>query len=106
MHGAIVIVDAKEIKIREQPEDVTVLAAPQLLRWLKKQPPRLDPTQIAAVVWAVRDGSTWSNDSVSIPDAAAFDALRREVEGARRVRMAWGVAVLITSFGVTIPLAY
>lgn len=38
-------------------------------------------------------------------DIAAFDALHREVKQARRVRVLWGAAALITSVGVAISLA-
>lgn len=36
VRGAIVIVGAREIKVREQPDDVAVVAATQLARWLRK----------------------------------------------------------------------
>ncbi|AXA95226.1 nuclease-related domain-containing protein [Microbacterium sp. PM5] len=62
VRGAIVIVGAKEITIREQPDDIAVLTAPQLVRWLKKQKPILEPTQLAVVVAAVRAEVTWSNE--------------------------------------------
>lgn len=105
VRGAIVIVGAKEITIREQPDDVAVLSAPQLVRWLKKQKPSLEPTQLAAVVAAVRAEATWSNEPSTLPDTTGFAALRREVEGAKRTRMTWGAAVLIAVLGITIPLA-
>lgn len=105
MHGAIVIVGAKEITIREQPDDVAVLSAPQMVRWLKKQKPILGPTQLAAVVAAVRAEATWANEPSTIPDTSDFAALRREVESAKRTRMTWAAAILITVLGNTVPLA-
>lgn len=106
VRGAIVIVDAKEIKIREQPEDVAVLGAPQFVRWLKKQKPILEPAQVEAVTAAVRNQATWSNEPSPLSDTSAFPALRREVDSARRTRMTWGVAVLIAVLGIAAPLSF
>ncbi len=106
VRGAIVIVGAKEIKIREQPDDVAVLGAPQLVRWLKKQKPLLDPMQVAALAEAVRDAATWSNEPNPIPDTSGFAALRREVGSAKRTRITWGVAVLVAVLGITVPIAF
>lgn len=104
VRGAIVIVDAKQIAIREQPTDVAVVGASQLLRWLKNQKPILEPAQLAAVSAAVRTEATWSSEPRALPDTSGFAALRREVDGARRTRMAWGIAVLVAILGVTGPL--
>lgn len=106
VRGAIVIVGAKEIRIREQPDDVAVLGAPQLVRWLKKQKHLLEPEQVEAVTAAVRDQATWSNDPNPLSDTSAFPALRREVDSARRTRMTWGIAVVVAVLGITVPLAF
>lgn len=105
VRGVIVIVGAKEIKIREQPDDVAVLGAPQLVRWLKNQPPILEPAQMTAVTKAVRNEATWSNERSALPDSSRFAALRREVASARHTRMTWGAAVLVAVLGITVPLA-
>lgn len=105
VRGAIVIVGAKEIQIREQPEDVAVLGAPQLVRWLRKQKPLLEPARVTEVARVVRDRATWSEETSPLSDASTFDALDREVRSARRTRMTWGAAVLIGFLGITVPLA-
>jgi hypothetical protein len=103
--GLIVIVGAKEIKIREQPEDVTVLDATQLTRWLKGQKPHLDPTQLSALRALVRDEATWTRTPGMAADVAGFATLRREVRAAQRVRVLWGVALLVTILSITVPMA-
>lgn len=105
VRGAIVIVGAKEITIREQPEDVAVLAAPQLLRWLKKQKPLLNPAKLTAVTAVVRDEATWSSQPQPLVDAQRFSELRREVESARRIRMLWGGVLLVAILSVGVPFA-
>lgn len=77
VRGAIVLVGAKEITIREQPDDVAVLGAPQLVRWLKKQPPILEPAQVTAVTAAVRDEATWTNEPSPLPDSSRLPLQRR-----------------------------
>lgn len=105
VRGVIVIVGAREVSIREKPDDVVVLTAPQLVRWLKKHRPVLEPTQLAAMAAVVRAEATWSNEPSTLPDTSGFAALRREVEGAKRTRMAWSAAVLLAVLGITVALA-
>lgn len=88
--GVIAIVGATQITIREQPADVAVLDAARLTRWLRKQKPRLDQTQTAALSALVRDAATWASEPQHNPDVPGFDALHREVVGAERARMLWG----------------
>ncbi len=71
-----------------------------------RQKPALDPAQAAAVAAAVCTRATWSDDPDTHQDLPGFAALRREVNAARRVQMAWGAAVLIAVLGITVPLAF
>lgn len=103
--GIIAIVGAKQITMRERPADVAVLDAARLTRWLKKQKPRLDQAQTAALSALVRDAATWTNEPQHERDVSGFDALHREVVGAKGVRMLWGAALLIALLGVTVPVA-
>lgn len=101
--GVIAIVGAKQISVREQPSDIAVLDAARLTRWLKKQKPRLDEAQTDALSALVRDAATWTSEPPHQSDVSGFDALRREVVGAKRVRMIWGAAVLVGVLGVATP---
>jgi len=104
--GVIAIVGAKQITMRERPADVAVLDAARLTRWLRKQKPRLDQTQTAALSALVRDAATWASEPPHNPDVPGFDALHREVVGAERARMLWGgAALLVALLGVTVPMA-
>lgn len=57
--GVIAVIDPREFTIKESPADVTVTTRVQLRRWLAKQPPVLDPTQVDAVFTLARRSSTW-----------------------------------------------
>lgn len=103
--GVIAIVGATQITTREQPTDIAVLDAARLTRWLKKQKPRLDQAQTVALQALVRQAATWTREAQHEPDISGFDALHREVVGAKRVRMIWGGAVLVAILGVTVPMA-
>lgn len=103
--GVIAIVGAKQIAVREQPADVAVLHAARLTRWLKKQKPRLDQSRTEALSALVRDAATWTAEPLREPDVSSFDSLRREVVGAKRVRMLWAGALLIAILGVAAPAA-
>lgn len=106
VRGVIAIVDAKEVTVREQPDDVAVLGAAQLVRWLKKQKAVLGAAQVADAATAVRTAETWSTVPQPLPSTSGLDALRREVEGARKTRMAWGVAALVTVLAIAMPVAF
>lgn len=103
--GVIAIVGAKQITIREQPTDIAVLDAARLTRWLKRQEPRLDLEQTVALSTLVRDAATWTSEPQHEPDVSGFDALHREVVGAKRVRMTWGGALLVAILGASVPMA-
>ena len=105
VRGVIAIVGATQITIREQPADVAVLDAARLTRWLKKQKPRLDPAQTAAVSALVRDVATWTKEPSHTPDVSGFAALRREVIGAKRIRMLWAAGLFLAILGAAAPLA-
>lgn len=104
--GVIAIVGAKQITIREQPSDVTVLDAARLTRWLEKQKPRLDQAQTSALSALARRATVWTSEPPHDADVSGFDALHRQVVSAKRVRMLWGAAVLIAILGIAVPIAF
>lgn len=106
VRGVIAIVDAKEIKFRERPDEVTVLSAAQLVRRLKKQKPVLEPAQVAEAATGVRSAETWSTGPHLMADISVFATLRREVEGARRTRMTWGIAAIVAVLATATPVAF
>jgi hypothetical protein len=60
---AIVFVGARRVTIRRGgPADVAVLPTPRALRrWLRKQPPVLEPGQVQAVYEAARRPASWQS---------------------------------------------
>ncbi len=103
--GVIALVGAKQITVRERPTDIAVLDAARLTRWLKKQKPRLDQVQTATLSALVRDAATWTSEPQHQSDISGFDALHREVVGAKRVQMIWSAALLVAILGVMLPMA-
>jgi hypothetical protein len=101
--GLVVVVGAKQITIREQPADVAVLDAARLIRWLNTQKPRLGQGQRTALSVLVRDAATWTSEPSHETDISGFDALHREVVGAKRVRMLWATGMIIAILGVAAP---
>ncbi|MCM3695951.1 nuclease-related domain-containing protein [Microbacterium oleivorans] len=103
--AVVVIVGARQVSVREQQEDVTVLEASDLLRWLKLRKPRVDAGQLSTLNDVVRARETWTREVAATTDSAAFAALQREVVTAKRVRMLWSAAVALGIIGVAGPAA-
>lgn len=98
-HPLIAVVDAKSLTIRERPVDVTVMNANGLVRWLHKRPPVLDAQQIATLTAVAQRPTTWHSQPKSSMETTEvqrrFGALRSDVRAAKRVRIAWAVALLL-----------
>lgn len=56
----VLVIFAGDFHRKEQPQDVTILAAGELRRWLRKRPQVLDPGTIAAVYEQARRGEIWT----------------------------------------------
>ena len=106
--GAVVIVGAKTLTIKENHPTVAVLTQAQLLRWLRRRRTVFTAAQVAAVTAAAVEPGTWhrSPREPIAPSAVAaqFSALRAQIGQARRRRVGWffatATAVLLTLFGV------
>ncbi|MDI2098303.1 nuclease-related domain-containing protein [Ruicaihuangia caeni] len=86
----VVVVGARSITIKQQPEHVRVLDATRLARWLKKQRRALEPHAVERLVAAASAPALWSStDLPAMPDFSAFDELRSEVSRAALVRALW-----------------
>lgn len=103
----IAIVGARDITFKERPADVIVLREGELTRWLKRRRSTLEPTDRERLAASVIRRETWMPQPAAPGphDAAAFDALEREVEQARRVRILWGAGVLIAGIGIAVTVA-
>ncbi|WP_344001229.1 nuclease-related domain-containing protein [Microbacterium paludicola] len=100
----LAIVGAREITIREQPDDVAVMKSSRLVRWLLRQPSVLDPVALESLRGAITDAARWGAATPYDPsDAERFAALQREVKGAKLVRIVWGTAILASMIGFGLP---
>lgn len=105
--GVIVVVEPRKLTIKEAPDDVTVVTASRLVRWLRKQPTVFTPEQAAWVVDAARRPQTWSAKAPTEVDRRAlrdsFERLHNEIGAAKRVRMSWvlGFMASIVTFLLT-----
>ncbi len=89
----VVLVDPKTVTVKEKPEQVVVLPATQLTRWLKRRPPVLTPAQVQDVLAVAERPSTWHDHPSAPADTTAlrqaFAALHATVRRARLVRATW-----------------
>lgn len=101
----VVIVGAKEMTIRQQPADVTVLRETQLVRRLRSRPRTLSAEESASIASVIVKPDTWTTTATGGHDPMPeFAALRREVRSAKRVRLTWALAALAA--GSTLSFAF
>lgn len=97
--GIIALVGVKRMTVKNRPADVAVLRDRELVRWLHRRPEVLVPDVRARVARIAARSSTWGGAALA-PDLTAFEDIRRTVEGARRVRVLWGSALLLLVLGM------
>lgn len=95
VRAVVAVVGAKRITVRRAPRFVTVVRAEHLRRFLRNQPQRLTPVEVARVVTLLEDPSTWlPTVEAGAELLIAFSRLTREVRAAARVRTAWALGLL------------
>lgn len=101
----VVIVGAKDLTIRQQPADVTVMRETQLVRRLRSRPNTLSAEEVASIASVIVKGDTWTAGATDGNDRMPeFAAVRGEVRSAKRVRLAWALAALAA--GTTLSFAF
>jgi len=105
VRAVVVVVGARSVTFRSRPEDVSVVTAPQVVRWLRKQKPILEQAEVFRIAEAASVGATWSAEPGPIADESSFVALQEEVESARRVRMTWVAALAVGTVALGASLA-
>lgn len=96
----VAVVGAKRMATRQGPAVVEVLRAEHLRRWLRAQPVRLTPGQVAQLVHRFEDPATWQPTGEAGPALLiAFARLSREVRAAARTRLAWAVGLVLLTAG-------
>jgi hypothetical protein len=113
--SVVVVVGARSLTVREQPNDVMVLRDSQLVRWLRRRR-RTPVLPTDAVVAAAERPQTWhANGAAALVDCNVeeFTALQREVRSARDVRAIWffgafvgGTAVVATQLLPSLTLLF
>lgn len=95
----LVLIEPKELTIRQRPVDVKVVTDRELLRWLQRRRPVLTDEQVTRIAAAAVVPSTWHNNPAPPEDPVAlqerFAALRRTVRSARRRRGLWGLGLIV-----------
>ncbi|MGX5695559.1 nuclease-related domain-containing protein [Agromyces soli] len=101
----VAIVGARRITVRERPTTVFVMRERELVGWLTALPPVVPPADVARLVEAAAQPSTW-HDSPSLEpvDVAAFERLRSEVARARSRRRGWAAVGFLGLLGL-LPVA-
>ena len=93
----IVLVQPKELTVRQRPAGVEVLTDQKLLRWLRRRRAVLTAGQVARLGEAAVRPETWHDAPAPGEDPATlrehFAALQTTVRTARQRRALWGLAV-------------
>lgn len=99
----IVIVGAKELRMRQKPVRAAVLRSEGLVRWLSRRPNRLDEQTVARATSLFDDPATWRPVVSSSDTQERFHAIEREVRGAQWVRFGWAFAGGLGMLAVAVP---
>lgn len=100
----IAIVAARRLTIRERPERVVVLAAPQLPRWMQTRAAVLSADAVAELSRVAATPSTWGNPVIPATDLASFAELRTTIATARNRRRGWALALVLSPLAFLIAL--
>lgn len=105
--GALVIVGARDINIKQQP-DIAVMTDDQLVRWLRKRPAaHLDATAVTQYAtlpqtWHARGAEAIGADA----DLGAFAQLRNAVNRSTSVQQLWRVGLYLAAVGTLLAIAW
>jgi len=105
VRGLVVFVAAQSVSVRDAPDDVGVTSDRGVQKWFSGRAQVLEAVDVKAIADAAAEPATWRG----VPphrtpgfDAAAFDALRVDVQRAWLARGFWGTAIIagaaITAF--------
>lgn len=103
----LVLVGTLSMTVKQRPQDVVVLTDVQLVRWLTKRKPALEPELVARLASAASDLRTWQSNgdgAVDVSHMDSFAALRAEDAKARERRVFWAAAGLLAAVVVGIQV--
>ncbi|GAB3523622.1 nuclease-related domain-containing protein [Arthrobacter monumenti] len=102
VNGAVVIVGAKSVTVKENHPRIAVVTQHQLLRWLTRRPTVLNPHQIEAISAAAVQPRTWHQNPAlgnTSAIAADFATLKGLIDQARRRRISWFLGTVAAVVG-------
>jgi hypothetical protein len=102
----VAIVGAQSITVRAQPAHILVLSSTRLARWLKRRPAILSPDEVARLNRLARAPQTWRSTPPAAADLEAFALLRASVDSARKRRLVWAAALLVSLSGALVTAGF
>jgi hypothetical protein len=97
VHGLIVFVAPQSLSVRDERDDVGVTSDRAVQKWFAGRQRSLDPATVRAIADAAAEPATWRGATPRRTpgfDAAAFDALRVDVQRAWLARGFWGTVLI------------
>lgn len=102
VNGAVVIVGAKSLTVKEKHPRIAVVTQHQLLRWLTRRPTVLNPQQIKAITTSAVQPRTWHQNPAlgnTSAIAADFATMKGLIDQARRRRIGWFLGTVAAVVG-------
>ncbi|MEL0626115.1 nuclease-related domain-containing protein [Salinibacterium amurskyense] len=100
VHPVLAIVEPASFTFRQRPQDVSVMDARRLPRWLKRRRAVLAPDGLATIIDAATEARTWhptADLSIDPSYLSKFRELERKDRQAYLVRLAWALALAVAA---------
>lgn len=94
--------DPAEITWKQRPADVSVLEARGLVRWLVKQPRRLEDEAVRRIAEYVDDPGHWAPTADNRESMTAFAEVRAEVDKAITRRNSWAALLAVGAGAIVV----
>ncbi|MFI7494454.1 nuclease-related domain-containing protein [Kocuria sp. M4R2S49] len=102
----LVLIEPKQLTVRQRPADVKVITDRELLRWLQRHRPVLTDEQVVRIAAAAVVPSTWHHNPAPPEDPVAlqerFAELRGSVRSARLRRELWRLGGMVAVLGLLV----
>ncbi|MBH0109595.1 NERD domain-containing protein [Salinibacterium sp. NG22] len=105
VHPVLAIVEPASFTFRQRPQDVSIMDARRLPRWLKRRRAVLAPDELARIIDAAAEVRTWhptADLSIDPSYRERFSELERKDHQAYLVRLAWSLAIAIAAGAVAV----
>lgn len=105
VHPVLAIVEPASFTFRQRPQDVSIMDARRLPRWLKRRRAVLAPDELASIIDSAAEVRTWhptADLSIDPSYRERFSELERKDHQAYLVRLAWSLAMAIAAGAVAV----